>query len=409
MIFFFIFSSLIFALVIFTCARKLFFSKDGADDRENYYAEQLKKNLNDVFKEFKNSQISEDEYRGTKFEIEKRILKEIRSKENLTKRVEKAPKILSNIFLFLGLPVLILSTGLIYYQIGNYGFQDQNYKKRDLTGTNNFANRLNQKKAEILLMLPPKGRVLTQQKQDYPQLKVLVERLQIILQNRPKDLQGYNLLVDNSARLGDYKTSYQGQRHIVEVIKPTVSAEDYGKLAELMIAAADGYVSIEAEENIKKSLHIDSHNQRSRYYFGLLKVQKNKLEEGYAIWKKLLEEGPADVPWNQLIRKDIRILEEILDTGISSIEYPRIFEEDENSGTREMIDEMVSSLNERLEAEGGPYEDWSRLIKSYLVLGKNHKASEILKKAKAYFKDRPKTLRKLNLFEPLMKNNASLE
>ena len=50
--------------------------------------------------------------------------------------------------------------------------------------------------------------------------------------------------------------------HIIQNINPTVSASDYSKLSELMIAATDGYISIEAENNLIKSLHLDGSDIR---------------------------------------------------------------------------------------------------------------------------------------------------
>ena len=61
--------------------------------------------------------------------------------------------------------------------------------------------RLNQINAENLI----ENKDINFQKND--QLIELVNKLKEILKNRPNDLKGYNLLVENSARLGDFKTA----------------------------------------------------------------------------------------------------------------------------------------------------------------------------------------------------------
>ena len=82
----------------------------------------------------------------------------------------------------------------------------------------------------------------------------LAEATKIGLVDRPLDLKGYNLFVDNSAKIGDYSKAHLAQNHIIEKIKQTVSADDYGKLAELMIGATNGYPLLSTNIILKLSL-----------------------------------------------------------------------------------------------------------------------------------------------------------
>jgi len=394
---FFIFFILILVFIIITSTRKLYTSSEITGENENEFVKDLESQLSEVTNEFKNKQINEEEHKAAKFEINKRILKEIRTEKN-RKKAGKAPLIFSNIFLLLGIPFLILLTSTIYIKIGHYGFKDQPQKKRYIKNDISFVNRLNQQQAELLIEQTFNQDSTSQIKTEPQQLKVLVDRLKIILKDRPKDLKGYNLLVDNTAKLGDYKTSYQGQNHIIENIKPKVSAEDYSKLAELMISATNGYVSIEAEDNIKKSLHLDSSNHRSRYYYGLLKIQKKKFLEGYNIWKDILAEGIENSPWNQLIKQDIKKLEKMIN-GTFPEEPKEPWQINVNEETMGIINEMVLTLSKRLKTEGGTYEEWIKLIRSYLVLGKKDKANEAIQKAIHYFIDQPDILKKFRDLE----------
>ena len=50
-----------------------------------------------------------------------------------------------------------------------------------------------------------------------------------------------------------------------------------------------------------------------------------------------------------------------------------------------MIEEMVAGLNDRLASEGGPAEDWARLIGAYGVLGRDDAARAILAEAREVF------------------------
>ncbi len=400
MVVFFISITLIFVFVIVTSIRKIYLPEKTIVDGRNEYLKELESQLNEVIDEFKNGNISEEEFGATKFEIDKRILKEIRVHKNRTRQEGRAPPIFSGIFLLLVIPLLILGTSAIYLEMGYYGFEDQPQRNGNFKKEVPFTSRLNQQQAELLSDQPRETKSGPHTNNKNEQLKSLVYQLTKILVDRPKDLRGHNLLVDNAARLGDYRTSYTTQKYIIKNIKSSVTADDYGKLAELMIAAANGYVSIEAEDNIKKSLHLNSSNHRSRYYYGLLKLQKNKLEEGYTIWKELLMDSSEKSPWQKLIKQDLLRLENMLDLANHS---QLSLKEKLSTETMEMINEMVLTLSDRLETEGGTYEDWLKLVNSYLVLGKNEQASKSLQKAIRYFENQPDVLNELRKLEPLTK------
>ncbi len=92
----------------------------------------------------------------------------------------------------------------------------------------------------------------------------------------------------------------------------------------------------------------------------------------------MLKEETEESPWSQLINQDIVRLENLIKTQ-KNIEMT----EDE----RDMIYNMVSNLNERIESEGGTFEEWFKLIRSYLVLGENELALERFTEAKDIFKN----------------------
>ena len=50
-----------------------------------------------------------------------------------------------------------------------------------------------------------------------------------------------------------------------------------------------------------------------------------------------------------------------------------------------MIESMVKGLAERLSTEGGPPEEWARLLRALSVLGRFEDATKIFKEAQAVF------------------------
>ena len=112
------------------------------------------------------------------------------------------------------------------------------------------------------------------------------------------------------------------------------------------------------------------------------------MEEGYEIWKNLLTEESDESPWSILINQDIARLENLIASNNNfrsskQIKKPTDLSEDE----LDMIYGMVSNLNDRIENEGGSFDDWFKLIRSYLVLGENELAIERFNKAKDIFKE----------------------
>jgi cytochrome c-type biogenesis protein CcmH len=60
-----------------------------------------------------------------------------------------------------------------------------------------------------------------------------------------------------------------------------------------------------------------------------------------------------------------------------------------------MIEGMVAGLAERLATEGGPPEDWARLITAFGVLGRGEQAQAVYDEALAVFADNPGALEQI--------------
>jgi len=55
-----------------------------------------------------------------------------------------------------------------------------------------------------------------------------------------------------------------------------------------------------------------------------------------------------------------------------------------SAGDRQaMIQGMVSKLDSRLKAQGGSVDEWTRLLRAYMVLGEKDQAVDALKRARA--------------------------
>ena len=171
---------------------------------------------------------------------------------------------------------------------------------------------------------------------------------------------------------------------------------DFTDLGEIMIMAAGGYVSPEAEQALVQALNRNPRDPRARYYSGLALAQTGRADVAYRMWSGLLEEGPPDAPWIPLIQSQIGQvaraagipMTDPLLTGPSTQDIENA--QDLSPGERqEMIRNMVSGLADRLATEGGSPVEWARLIRAYGVLGETGKANAIWQEAQAVFGDKP--------------------
>lgn len=229
-----------------------------------------------------------------------------------------------------------------------------------------------------------------------PELTQLVEQLRVAMQDRPNDIRGLTLLARNEAILGNYDAAIAAQEQIIAAKGAQVTSRDIADLAELMIVATGGYVSPEAEVQLRAALAGDPTLGAARYYLGSMYDQNGRPDEAFRIWQELLLENPDDAPWSQPIRTQIDSV--ALRAGVTRYEQPpsRVARgpsaadiaaaQDMSVEDRAaMIQNMVAGLSQRLAEEGGPPSDWARLIAAYGVLGAREQAEAVLLEARLVF------------------------
>ncbi len=284
-------------------------------------------------------------------------------------------------------------TALLYRTLGAPGYGDVPLKARIAASDAARADRLAQDEAEARM---PQAELPPDVSEDF---LALMEKLRATVAERPGDLRGLQLLVRNEAALGNMAAAREAQAQIVEVKGPEATAEDYALLADLMISAAGGYVSKEAEAALRGALQRDARDPRARYYLGLYYLQVDRPDRAFRIWEKLLSESSPDAPWVPLIRD--RLEEVAWRAGVTDYRLPPlerapgpdaadIEAADEMAAEErgEMIRGMVARLAERLATEGGSAEEWARLIGAYGVLGETDRARAIWEEAQQVFAGR---------------------
>lgn len=293
--------------------------------------------------------------------------------------------------------VLVIGGGYgLYAVLGAPGYGDLGLQARIAAAEAARSDRPGQQEAEA-------QQPVTQNPDIPEEYRSLVTRLRAAVAERPDDLQGLALLARSEAALGNYTAAYRAQQRIVELRGEDATARDYADLADMMVLAAGGYVSPEAEEALQEALARDPENGVARYYAGLMLAQTGRPDRAFRIWDRLLRESPQGAPWLPPIRAQIEDL--AWRAGINDYRPPAApaprgpsAEDIEAAGEmsaedrRQMIRGMVNQLSDRLATEGGPPEDWARLISSLMVLGEEAQAIAIWNNAQEVFADAPEAL-----------------
>jgi cytochrome c-type biogenesis protein CcmH len=105
--------------------------------------------------------------------------------------------------------------------------------------------------------------------------------------------------------LGNFRAGRIAQERLIELLGDDVEGAHYIDLAEMMILAAGGYVSPEAEAALSRGLEMEPRNGTARYYAGLMYAQQGRPDLAFPIWRNLMAESTADAPWLEPIRLQI--------------------------------------------------------------------------------------------------------
>ncbi len=300
--------------------------------------------------------------------------------------------------------VLVAGSGTLYLQLGAPGYGDLALKDRIAAAESLRQTRPGQAAAEAGIgpgELPRPG----EPGEDYSEL---VERLREVVDQRPDDLRGLQLLALSERNLGNYAAGYAAYSRYVELRGEEATAEEYADLADMMILAAGGYVSPEAEAALSEALSRDPGNGPAQYYWGLMHAQTGRPDRAFRIWDALLRQGPADAPWVPPIEAQIEELAWYAGAGDYVMPVPGggtpgpTSRDVEAAGAMsaaermQMIEGMVGGLSERLASDGGTAAEWAQLITALGVLGRTGDARSVYEDALAAFDARPEALDLIN-------------
>lgn len=198
-------------------------------------------------------------------------------------------------------------------------------------------------------------------------------RIEKHLAANPTDGKGWSVLAPVYLRQG---RSHDAARAFAAAIRSGVTgAEMHAGLGESQTLSAGGVVTVEARESFAKAVEVDPANVRSRFFLAIAREQDGDAAGAAEGLRALLKEAPAGASWREMVRQRLERLDPQAATRQAIAELPA---EQRNAAIRSMVDGLAA----RLKDGGGDLAEWSRLIRSQLVLGERRAASEAIATAR---------------------------
>lgn len=193
-----------------------------------------------------------------------------------------------------------------------------------------------------------------------------ITRIEARLAQAPDDLRGWSVIAPVYLQQGRYADAIKAYRRVNELGEPTPDTRT--DLAEALMMANDGAADDEALGLLQQAADADASHVRSRFYLAGEAMRRGEYDEAVERWKALLDLATPEDNWRSAAEQGLAAAEQ----GISAT---AVAEADPDM-QRELIQGMVGSLADRLGTDGGTIEEWTQLVRSYVVLGDTQKAQE---------------------------------
>ena len=233
---------------------------------------------------------------------------------------------------------------------------------------------------------------------DGQNLEALLARVESHLAQNPDDGQGWAVLAPVYLRAGRYGDAAAAFSNAIRTNGASPDLE--AGLGEALTGDAGGVVTADARAAFERARTLDPNAIRPRFFLALALGQDGRTADAEAAWRAIIDSASGNEPWLPVARTQLAALTGSTEPApaaapaapASGAPGPDAAEiEAANEMTPEeraaMIANMVEGLSARLANEGGTVDDWLRLVRSYVVLGRTDEARTALAAAKAAHPD----------------------
>jgi cytochrome c-type biogenesis protein CcmH len=184
-------------------------------------------------------------------------------------------------------------------------------------------------------------------------LSAAIVQIEAQLAQTPDDVRGWTVIAPAYVELGRFDDAVQAYRRVIALSDATPEVET--NLAEALLLQAGGGGSDEALDLLRSAAESDPAHVRSRLYLASEFMRLERYEDAAIYWEEAIALSTGDEAWLPAARQGLAIAQ--------------------NDGTdttaadqQEMISGMVEGLAQRLAEQGGTVEEWTQLVRAYLVL-----------------------------------------
>ena len=333
--------------------------------------------LDELDRDIQRGVLSKEELEDARLEVSRRMLalNQLTTPNEPEQPTNPLRKHLLAMMLGLGVPMLAT---LLYMLLGNPTIPSEPFSER---------TRLAERTKNVGTETPAQT----------PQLEQSIKNLQTRLKTDPSDIQGWVLLGRSYLVTGSFGEAAESFERALQLAPLDGEIQSY--LGEALVFEARGTVTEKARAAFQATFSADRNNPAARYYLALADAQAGKLRKALDAWLALASDTPGDAPWLPALRRrlettaaDLKIdLNKLipkpemktLTSRENSIENPGPSLADMKAAAQmqpgdraKMINSMVEGLAERLKNNPDDEQGWSRLARSYRVLGKISKAKE---------------------------------
>jgi cytochrome c-type biogenesis protein CcmH len=185
-------------------------------------------------------------------------------------------------------------------------------------------------------------------------LQSAIARIETQLTADPGDLRGWTVIAPAYVEMARYADAVRAYRRIIELGGATPDLQT--SLAEALLLVGGDASTTEAIALLRAAADADAGHVMSRLYLASVLTGTEQYDEAVPVWNAVLALAKGDEPWIASARQ-----------GLAVAQNGGAVQPDDQEA--EMIGQMVSGLADRLSTSGGSIEEWTQLVRAYLVLG----------------------------------------
>ena len=232
-------------------------------------------------------------------------------------------------------------------------------------------------------------------------LPQLVARVEARLREHPEDGEGWDVIAPVYLKQARYAEAVDAFTRAIAALGET--PRRLAGLAEASVLRHDGMVTETARVSYEKLAKLEPSRPEPRFWLAVAQEQDGRISDAVAAYDALLRDAPADASWRTAVaeRRDAaRARLSPTDTSRAPVVADRGPTADDVAAAErltpeartEFINQMVAGLAERLRQDGADLAGWQRLIRAYMVLGRNTDALSALADARRAFANEPPSL-----------------